>query len=297
MRTFRCSRRAQPRARPGSASGRWPRGAVADELGDDGHRDLVRRLGGDVQADGRVGAGDGGVVDARDAQRGHGFFHLAGAADHADVGGVGGQRAGEDVAVVVVVVGGDDHEVAWAERRAGEHVGVGFHEPRGVREALWAQPVRPLIDHSHREPGARGQRRGRLRDVAGAEHDQARRRLDGLDEDLHLPSAAHAELGLQVEREEFRAARGGGPARVFEDDVLDAPSPDGTDQAAVVEQQQTRADHLRRVPTHGRDQRHHPGLAARPRARQLLENVRHPPPPSWAPASPRYQLSEGVMAL
>ena len=124
-------------------------------------------------------------------------------------------------------------------------------EPLGVGE-LFA-----VVDDVHAEADVVRHLRHPVADVAGAEDVDIRRRLDGLDEDLHLAAAYQTgllrevvvELVLHVQRPARLDRFAGFPERV----VLVAAAADRADGPAVGKDQHLGADALRRGAGGGDD--------------------------------------------
>lgn len=129
-------------------------------------------------------------------------------------GGIGGVLDHGRIVVIAV-------EDAEGRRHAG---GIG---------GLFARVADGDLEAERREQ--RGERRA---DVARADHDDGRDGADGLDEDLHLSAAAHAEAGTETEgldaRGEGEVAEGGEHRE--EHGALDGAAADRAEGGALVEQ-------------------------------------------------------------
>src|SRR5690606_39328916 len=141
-----------------------------------------------------------------------------------------------------------DYDVGRGRARRGLHPLGGrrgeyldrVREPFAVRELL------AVVDDVHLEADRRRQLTELAADMSGAEDVELRRRLDRLDEDVHLPSADQPRLLGEVVAElvvdELRAPGGERLARLPERVVLVAAAADGADGPPVGEDEHLRAD-------------------------------------------------------
>ena len=167
---------------------------------------------------GLVGGGEA-AADARD---------LGAAAHEAQEGRIAGEERLDDRAVDVVVAGDDDDVVAGAEGRelAGDRGRVEGMDEARRREALGVQPALVGIGDDDLEADGGGERRQRVRDVAGAEEDEARHREDRLDEAIAVEAGTPLAGGVahvlaaaaEVGDEDARPALGAPPRRLGERD-------------------------------------------------------------------------------
>ena len=158
-----------------------PRRAATTSASTD-KRDLGRRHGRDVEADGRVDARDGALAMAQFLEPRHALRVGAAAAEGADVEAGRAQRDVERRVVQLRVVGEGDDGGAPV-RRQGRHGLVRPVEGQGhAGEALGRGEGAARIDHGHREAERQRHRHQRLRDMHRADHDQAHRRVVRMDE-------------------------------------------------------------------------------------------------------------------
>ena len=132
-----------------------------------------------------------------------------------------------------MVVGHDRDVVLGSERRRARPRHRLAQPESRAREALRGEPVAALVHHRDLEPAAPGEQRERLRDVAGAEHDQARCGGHHLEEHRHLAAAAHAQLLGEVAAQRGGLAARQQLARLGDHLELDRPAADGAGGGAV----------------------------------------------------------------
>ena len=218
-----------------------------DHFGDDRNGDFLRRHRADVQADGRVDAGELLVADPVQFQLAVDELHLTPRSDHADVGGGRIHRPAQRARVERVAARGDEDERAAVrlQRRQRRLRFPGVDRAR-VGEALLVGELRPVVDHLDLDARQLGRLSGEAADVTRAEEVGDRRRTDHLDEDVEAAAAHHAEIHagilVQIEGDQLRLAGGERLLRLADHRRLAGAAADGADDRAVFAHQ-----HLRRL--------------------------------------------------
>ena len=174
-------------------------GSGFDELGNDAHGYLLRRLGADGKADGRRHAGESLVAYPLFLQLGENSRRLALRANHADVAGPGAQRLLERLPVVQMAAGHDGDEGALVYGKALEAVPVVLADAddRSFGEARLAGELLAVVDDADREAGKAGKPRRCQGHVPAAHQNEAGGAAPGRKDELETLRVLHHARGGQ----------------------------------------------------------------------------------------------------
>ena len=182
------------------------RTAMQDHLGGDAHRDLLRRLGLDGQADGHVHLRDLLVGKARLGELGAHERGLLGASEASQVRRMARQRLHHDLAVALVAGRRADDEVArpdGAEIPDAAVIDQAALDRRG-HEAL-LDHLGPIVAGDDGKAGRRERRGERAAHVAAAEDVGVALRADGLE--VALAGDPRLDVGLALREHDGRRDR------------------------------------------------------------------------------------------
>ena len=254
------------RARPARKGRRGRTAAHGDHLGDDADRDLLRRLGGDREADRRAHLGERRgrrplIARPRQHRR-----HLAAAADQAHVAGLppDGVPQRHEIGAVAAGQNGDERPARHLRQDAREIV-RDAHAPHARREAGGLEVARPVVHHGHLESQPRAEVGHLAAHVPRAEHQQGIGRTDHLDEDAgaaaaHHPQGVRALFGEAVFLLD-PPALADRLAGVLDDQGLEGAPPDAEDRLALLGDDHLGPEVTRRRALAADDRRHGDGAA------------------------------------
>ena len=147
---------------------------VGDDLGENGNRDLRRRDGADVQADGRTDLRETVRVKALLLQHLEKPFCPAPGADHAEIGRFfTGEQHAEAVRVVAVTAGDDDDVVEGRDPQTADAVFKAVADNFGcIRETAAIGKIRTVVYHMNLKAALGSKLADRQGDVPAAEDDE-----------------------------------------------------------------------------------------------------------------------------